>query len=153
MPFGAGMTFPWHLRICGPHRIPTYPTTLSLLHQSPQHLFPKKPFTYQIPYFSSPLTSILHKTSPTSPCKFKPLSFPNSPIIAETYPSLHLYINPSSLLHFHITYTLLLPLGQKIKPPPSPLFLLLLLSSFFFCSRTSKPFKFGVVKALLFVFP
>ena len=39
------------------------------------------------------------------------------------------------------------------KPSPSPLFLLFLLSSFFFCSRTSKPFKFGVVKALLFVFP
>ena len=53
---------------------------------------PQKPLTYQILPFSSPFTSILHKTPPTSPSKFKPLSLPNPPIMAEPY-------TPSPLLY------------------------------------------------------
>ncbi|XLR68829.1 hypothetical protein S83_019501, partial [Arachis hypogaea] len=67
---------------------PTPPPSLFFFTHSPitSTTLPQKPLTHQIPSFSSPLTSILHKTSHTTPFKFKPLSLPNPPSHNRTLP-------------------------------------------------------------------
>ena len=144
-----------HLRICGPHRIPTYyiPTlppnpilwfphvTLpNTLHQSPQSLFP-----------ITSLTTHIHPLFPINPTylqkKFKTIFPPIPTLNGRTYTPPSPYIYPSILLHFHTTQPPLLHLGQPYISPSLPYSLLLLLLFFLLLLEGEQSFKFGVVKA------
>ena len=119
---------PWHLFPKNPSPIKSY---YSLHHSHPSFIKPHLPHHSNSNHF------------PPKPTHTWPNTLSSLPINTPPY---HLHLS-------HNIHTPSLLLGRKQKPFPFPSFLLLLLSSFFFCSRTSKPFTFGVVKALLFVFP
>ena len=157
---------PWHLRICGPHRInsasvdPTGspPTTTHSLPSSQcssslpnKHSSPKL-FTNHLNLSSlAPLHHSHHPLFPINlphklhlPSKFK-TKFP--PIWPNLNPPSIPYIKTSILHQIHTTHPSTLLLAETTSPSPSPPFLLLLHLFFCLLLEGEQYSKFGVVKA------